>query len=50
MLLFTAFVQEGTLYREEGENRKRDHSNPHHRDEDAEELCPCGLPLVSMGS
>src|ERR1700733_13841371 len=33
--------------RDQGEDSRRDHPNPHHRDENAEELRPCRLSLVS---
>jgi hypothetical protein len=51
MPLYSTITQDGTVLAEtKAENCSRDYLNPHHRDEDAEELCPRSLPLVSEGS
>src|SRR5690349_1459050 len=43
-------TRDGTVLAETtAENCSRDYLNPRHRDEDAEELCPRSLPLLSEG-
>jgi hypothetical protein len=49
MPLYTVITQDGTVSAETKAKIARDHPNPRHRDESAEELCPRGLPLLSEG-